>query len=312
VNMPEHSPYRMALQQNVHDAFDPHFKRANFTRALFSVLRVLKVVPRRLQSHLQAMRGVSIKDVDAQLTLRYTEYTQSLGTSQSVGSMTRFYFSDVGRHDMGVRPCWYNFTVPHRVALGFLRFRVGCHYLRINTGRWERPSLAREARTCTRCRGILTENQIPPDDEDHCLISCLDPVLVDKRRLLLAQLREQHPYPATNTMAGLFTAVQETDSRQLQRALMHFVAKAYEVARRCHKDLEGWRAGREMRMLQHEAELHREADQWLAGQPADSLNSHSLVTAGSGDWASELVSLSVSGEQPREGVHAEADMEATS
>ena len=133
--------------------------------------------------------------------------------------------------------------------------------------------MEQRARTCVRCRGILADAQIPPDDEDHCLFSCLDPVLVYERRQLLGQLRDQHPYPATNTMAGLFTAVRETHSKQLQRALMHFVAKAYEVARHCHKDLAGWRAGREVRMLERTAEMQEQLDQWLAGQPVDSFNS---------------------------------------
>jgi hypothetical protein len=45
-----------------------------------------------------------------------------------------------------------------------------------------------------------------------------------------------------NSMAGLFQAVQETGSRELQFKLLHYVAYCFQVSWRCFVDLNGWRA----------------------------------------------------------------------
>jgi hypothetical protein len=81
---------------------------------------------------------------------------QSLIAGTGVGrGIIRHYFTTVGTHEGGHRPVWYCISVPHKVAVGFLRFRIGCHQLRVNTGRWRVPKLDRGQRKCIRCAGVL-------------------------------------------------------------------------------------------------------------------------------------------------------------
>ena len=62
----------------------------------------------------------------------------------------------------------------------FLRFRLGCHHVRIHTGRWLLPVLPHSQRTCLRCSSTVV------DDEAHCLFMCEHPTIVEARDLFLA------------------------------------------------------------------------------------------------------------------------------
>jgi hypothetical protein len=46
------------------------------------------------------------------------------------------------------------------------RFRISCHGLRIETGRWGRPPIPRELRFCNHCASGVV------DDESHLLFDC--------------------------------------------------------------------------------------------------------------------------------------------
>jgi hypothetical protein len=244
VTLEPDSPWRLAMQQNVRDAQNPNFRGVNFSRALTVVLRVLLGSGSRGLSNdtVHKLQTISLERVEAGLAATYKEYLQSQQTQ--AGSMIRRYFTVVGTHEAGVRPCWYTFQVPHRVMVRFLRFRLGCHYLRLNTGRWERRRqegggtghLPREQRVCLRCE------QPYVDDEDHCLVYCQEVCIRTHRQQLEAAVRRRHPHPAMNSMAGLFQAVQETGSRELQFKLLHYVAYCFQVSWRCFVDLNGWRA----------------------------------------------------------------------
>jgi hypothetical protein len=64
----------------------------------------------------------------------------------------------------------------------FLRFRLGCHHLRIHTGRWHQLALPRPHRTCLRCSSRAV------DDEAHCLFACAHPTLDEAWDTLLAAI----------------------------------------------------------------------------------------------------------------------------
>jgi hypothetical protein len=250
------SPFRLALVQNVADAFDSRFKVVNFTRALHSVLQKLGLM-RRLESHMRAMHSIDLDLLDTQLAAKYKEHVESLqGGARAGGGMIGHYFRVVGTHELGVRPCWYQINVPHKAVVRFLRFRLGCHFLRINTGRWHQ--LARGDRRCVRCSGEF-ENaaEVPVDDETHCLISCQEPVLVQYRQQLQADLRACHLRPAAQarSMQELFAVVEKCGSKRPQRYLMQFVAKCYKVVGCCHEDLECWNSGREVQAALSDARL---------------------------------------------------------
>jgi hypothetical protein len=295
VAMKEDSPYRLALVQNIHDAFDSRFKCVNYTRALHGVLQLLGVVDRGLVSCMRALNYINPDVVKEKLAARYQEWVQSLIAGSGVGrGIIRQYFTTVGTHEGGHRPDWYCISVPHKVAVGFLRFRIGCHHLRVNTGRWRVPKLARGQRKCIRCTGVFERDaDVPVDDESHCLIDCQEPVLAQHRRYLEHMLRRWHPHPAHNSMQELFAAVQETGRKCVQRELMGFVARCYRVARSCHEDLAAWQASPE---VQKAVGLQR-LDEWIAEQ--DALYAQGMVPGLPSDTtideSSELSEVSVQG-----------------
>ena len=294
VAMPADSPYRLALVQNVSDAFDSRFKAVNFTRALFCVLRWLGI-ERQLKSCMCALNYIVPQVVEQKLMGRYTEWIQTQVTAAGVGrGIIGHYFTAVGTHACGQRPSWYSVSVPHKVSVGFLRFRIGCHHLRVNTGRWQTPVLNRNQRKCIRCAGMFERAaDVPVDDENHCLVHCQEPVLARHRQYLEAQLRRWHPHAATNSMGQLFAAVEDTGKKYLQKQLMGYVARCYRVARCCHENLDAWQNGRE---VQQATVLARQAE-WVAEQEA--LYAWGMVPGLPSDTTidepSELVEVSVQG-----------------
>jgi hypothetical protein len=310
VEMPETSPYRMALAQNVLDGFDFGFNVVSFTRALYSVLRLLGVDTQsmsqsslRLEPHMRALKPIDIRVVNVQLLAKYQEWVAS---KVAAGGVIGTYFREVGSHQVGNRPEWYCVSVPHKVAVGFLRFRLGCHHLRVNTGRWQVPVLNRAARKCIRCAHVFERPQdVPVDDETHCLINCQEPVLALHRLQLEDQLRRCHPHPATNSVHGLLTAVVETGRKCMVRQFMGFVARCYRVARCCHENLAQWQAGIEVqkaRGVTAQAEWMAEMEARYAAGLVPGLPSDTTI-----DESSELSEVSVFGP-----ADAHGDMESVS
>jgi len=294
VAMPTDSPYRLALVQNVSDAFDSRFKAVNFTRALFCVLRWLGI-ERQLKSCMCALNYIVPQVVEQKLMGRYTEWVQTQVTAAGAGrGIIRRYFTAVGTHACGQRASWYSVSVPHKVSVGFLRFRIGCHHLRVNTGRWQTPVLNRNQRKCIRCAGMFERAaDVPVDDENHCLVHCQEPVLARYRQYLEAQLRRWHPHAATNSMGQLFAAVEDTGKKYLQEQLMGYVARCYRVAQCCHENLDAWQNGRE---VQQATVLARQA-QWVAEQEVLYARGmvHGLPSDTTIDESSELAEVSVQG-----------------
>jgi hypothetical protein len=287
--MKDTSPYKLALRQNVADAFDTRFTGMNFAKGLYRVLNILKV-EQQLEAHMRALRKIDMQAVERQLAEQYKRYVESLQTGHGqAGSMVNHYFRVMGKHALGTVPCWYKFNVPYKVTVRFLRFRLGCHYLRLNTGRWGHPEVAVRDRKCIRCgQTFQRPHDVPVDDETHCLINCQEPVMVYHRRGLEAALRDSHAHPATNSVQQLFGAVEETGNTDLQRQLLLFVAKCFRVAEQCHKDLAGWQSGREvstvMELEQRQLQMHQlgaeQEARYVAGE-FDSLSSATTMEEGS-------------------------------
>jgi hypothetical protein len=63
-------------------------------------------------------------------------------------------------------------------------------------------------------------------------------------------------------MSELFTTVETTGRKCLQKLLMQYVAKCFKVAWCCHEDMTAWRSGREVQVAESVAETW----QWFAGQ----------------------------------------------
>jgi hypothetical protein len=262
VVMPDDSPYRLALKQNIEDAFDNrNFKGGNFARSLFNVLKLLGV-EQRLESTMRDMRCIEAQVVEQKLLSKYEEWVSLLRVQ---GGVIGPYFSLVGTHVVGQRPVWYSINVSYKVAVRFLRFRIGCHHLRVHTGRWMACQLQRRQRKCIRCAHVFEQvADVPVDDENHCLIHCQEPVLAQHRMHLEQQIRRWLPHAAINSMTQLYVAAETTNKKSVQRQLMGYVAHCFRVARCCHEDLEAWQHGLE---VQEVLAVDRLAE-WLALQEA--------------------------------------------
>lgn len=121
-------------------------------------------------------------------------------------------------------PPFYSSHVSHGVLVRFLRFRLGCHHLRVHTGRWHQPSLPRTLRTCLRCS---TPTAAPLDDEAHCLFQCDHPTLVEARDLFMAGV------PSLSRYADFWSLA--SAGRVPLPALIKFVAVCVRVSWSCYR-----------------------------------------------------------------------------
>lgn len=224
------SVYQGVLRQNVQDAFASPRAAHNFVGALFAVLRI--VLPRaggltRLFRDGQPLDGA---EVEAALSTRYAEHVAHLSRVVSgSGSRIGLYFRVVGTHALGVVPPFYSCTLSHGLLVRFLRFRLGCHHLRIHTGRWSHPPLPRSHRRCLRCPvGGLA----PIDDEAHCLWSCAHPDLEEARERFLALLVPLGPLQL-RSYADFWALA--TGGRVALPSVVKFVAQCVRVCWSCHR-----------------------------------------------------------------------------
>ena len=173
--------YKGALRQNVEDAFAASRAAKILVHALFQVLRTLLSSERGLLARFKNGQCIDESEVESAITRRYLEHIMRLSLVQDgLGSRVGLYFRDVGTHALGTVPEFYRLPLPHRVLVRFLRFRLGCHHLRVNTGRWVQPPLPRRQRVCLRCPSACL------DDETHCLLVCSHPTMVDAREKMHA------------------------------------------------------------------------------------------------------------------------------
>ena len=162
------SVYRGVLRQNIDDALSTRSRAHNFVGALFQVLRILLPPAGGITRTLRNCLPLDATAIDEALSTRYTQHIQHLSqVEHGTGSRIGLYFRVVGTHALGVVPSFYSCRLSHGVLVRFLRFRLGCHHLRIHTGRWQLPALLRPQRTCLRCSSTAV------DDEAHCLFLCV-------------------------------------------------------------------------------------------------------------------------------------------
>ena len=166
--------------------------------------------------------------IDEALSTRYTQHIQHLSqVEHGTGSRIGLYFRVVGTHALGVVPSFYSCRLSHGVLVRFLRFRLGCHHLRIHTGRWQLPALLRPQRTCLRCSSTAV------DDEAHCLFLCEHPTIVEARDIFLSAV-----VPPVSALSSLryadFWALYSTGRVPLP-VLVKYVAICVRVGRQCHR-----------------------------------------------------------------------------
>lgn len=216
--------YEAILQQHVRHGLTGPIGRGEGTwiKALFDVLRLL--LPRGgWQRKFLALDPVSVKEVAAALRVSYATHTHSFRSVYSgAGSRVGFYFREVGDHTVGTLPHYLSAGCSRDSIRACLRFRLGCHFLRVQTGRL--VGLPRPRRRCQRC-------PVPQvDDEQHCLFDCQHPDLLRARSAFVSSVSSGH---VPMSLQQIFQAA-ALDRRQLRLAV-RFVAECYHIAEACNR-----------------------------------------------------------------------------
>ena len=98
--------------------------------------------------------------------------------------MWNFISGAMGTHALATVPECYRLPLSHGVFVRFLRFRLGSHHLRVNTGRWVQPPLPCCLRVCLRCHSACL------DDEAHCLLVCSHPTILESQEKSMQPLQQ--------------------------------------------------------------------------------------------------------------------------
>ena len=236
LDLPASSAYRGALRENVTEAFAAWHagsrvrdRPCNFVRALFQVLRTLLPSERGLQGCFRREEALDAVVVDQALQDRYCEFVAAAArVLEGPGSRMGLYFREVVLHALGDVPPYFALRVSHGVMTRCLRFRLGCHHLRVHTGRWLQPPLPRVERTCIRC----TCQSV--DDEAHCLLSCAHPGLASLRTALASTLQPEVRLAALRTYKQFWQALAVCGPSRGQ-AVAHFIATCVRVSWQCHQ-----------------------------------------------------------------------------
>jgi hypothetical protein len=223
LDLAEGSVYRGVLTQNIQDAFATPAAH-NYIGALDKVLRLILPRANGITRGFRDGQPIDMDEVDQALQDRYQEYIQECSLAlEGPCSRIGLYFRVVAKHALGVVPGHYYLRLPHGVLVRLLRFRLGCHHLRINTGRWHHPPLPRSQRHCQRCTLSVI------DDEAHCLLSCQHPDLVDAREVL--------DTTGAVDLSGItsYSAFWDRYNAHGSHAITKYVATCVRVAWKCHQ-----------------------------------------------------------------------------
>ena len=229
VALPNDSVYKAALKESVADGLTTNRPALNFAAALH---RALNLFSSRYLRKVPALEELDMVAIEELLAKKYKEHTTRLSQCfRGEGAKIGLYFREVAKHELGVVPRYYSFHLAHGVLTRFLRFRLGSHHLRVNTGRWETREgqrLEREERTCLRC-----SDSAMIDDEAHCLLRCSYPDLEDFRRDIMLDLAAPGVRLATN--ADFWDVLESVTDIRLCHRVLHFVAACVRVSWRCHQ-----------------------------------------------------------------------------
>jgi hypothetical protein len=229
VTLEDSCAYKGALRQNVQDAFAASRPAKNLVHALFQVLRILLPTERGLVARFKNGQCIDESEVESAITKRYLEHVKQLSLVQDgLGSRVGLYFRAVGLHALGTVPEYYRLPLSQGVLVRFLRFRLGCHHLRVNTGRWVQPPLPRRQRVCLRCHSACL------DDEAHCLLVCSHPTIVDAREKMHAAIPVAFRHNMA-TYAQFWGMLGRLLSPDMVYATVKFVAVCTRVAWFSHK-----------------------------------------------------------------------------
>ena len=222
------SPYRQALAMDVEWGL-----RGTYTWAYALSRLLLLLLPRgNVVAKMRRGQALPVGEVKRALKHAYTQHVARLtGETSGVGSWTRYYFRCVGLHPLGRQPAYLSLRATYWSVQRCLRFRLGCHYLRVNVGRW--VNLPRPQRLCVRC----PSGEV--DDEDHCLFRCTYARLQHLRQHFWDRLSMNGaPTPAAAQRPMSFRALWDryAGNESGLHATLCFVAAAYDVAHKFHLD----------------------------------------------------------------------------
>jgi hypothetical protein len=167
--------YARCMQACATAAADHDAPQHNWVAALARALDVF--VPAAGEPWAQRMAArtlIDTKSLSGELEAAWAEYARGLA-----GTKTEHYFQHMATHKVGTRPKYISFHLPHDHICSMARFRLGSHYLRVETGRWVKPPIEHEDRKCLRCGRWVSNGRRrifigSLDDEFHMLFACRD------------------------------------------------------------------------------------------------------------------------------------------
>lgn len=220
--------YRELLALHTADARRPEATSQQFwLHGLWDVLEVLE--PGRAghwSRTFNQAHPIDTKVVGQLLQAAYVEHLESYrGLREGEGSRIGYYLREVAEHGPGQVPTYLTLGLPSSTTRACMRFRLGCHFLRVHTGRWSH-SVARAERVCQRCPAA--HRQL--DDEVHCLFSCWHRSIRQARARLCAKVFGGH-VPAS--ISHMFQS--QASHRSNLAQVVRFVAHCYEVTAACFR-----------------------------------------------------------------------------
>ena len=124
-------------------------------------------------------------------------------------SLPKLEFYNEIKHDFEPEAYLRMIKIPD-VRKSLTRFRISCHNLYIERGRYETPLAPREERWCTNC--FFSKGLKPIEDENHVLIECL----------LSSSVREKfnfHPQNVTPTKLWILPNLLPQQEQSIQFSL---------------------------------------------------------------------------------------------
>lgn len=214
--------YTALLRQHVQDGFarpSQHPIR-NWIVALHDVLSLVHPRGQHMQ-RIQQQRPINIPDLKEALRASFKQHVQQLAAvREGAGARIGAYFRDMATHSAGSIAPYLSLSLSRKVMYGCMRLRLGCHYLRLQTGRWS--GLARSQRLCLRCP------LAPVDDEHHCMYVCTHSRLQQFRAQLLSYFQGHVPL----SISALFRACHGNKGHWCQVA--KYLAVCYYVSEACY------------------------------------------------------------------------------
>lgn len=234
-SQPATSVWKGVLAQNVQEGMTGARPADNWAAALYRLLTLL--LPHRHNPSwsevLRNQQQINLREVRQQLQACYKEHTHRVATTAAAAdTRTAGYFQQVCGHDRGDLPAYLRWRMPWTNVRACLAFRLGLHYLRVQSERvaarqqHRRPAPLQQ-RYCLRCPLHKMDTEL------HCLLECTHPDMMEPRARFLDLALGARPLGPVSSLSALFQLVDS--SPHSMRLLVQLVAVCHRTVRAIHQ-----------------------------------------------------------------------------